>query len=101
MRQLFWIKVCSDLLGAAKDREQCWRPVQLATDISINQTVCERYLPVAVDPFHWEVKLLLISEHSGNTLKITLEGEKPFIYMSFVDKHTLDQESSAQKPEHS
>lgn len=71
MHQLFWIKVCSDLLGAVIDREQCWRPVRHVTDISINQTVCQSHLPVATDLCHCVVKLLLIDEGSERVLQVT------------------------------
>ncbi len=61
MHQLFRIKVRSDLLGAVIDRDQRWRPVRPATDININQTECERDLPVAMDLYHVNIS---VSTHS-------------------------------------
>lgn len=65
MHQLFWIKVCSDLLGAVIDRDQRLRPVRHATDISINQTECERDLPVAMDLYHVNISVSAQNVFSG------------------------------------
>lgn len=73
--------MCSDLLGAVIDRDQCWRPVRHATDISINQTDCERDLPVAMALYQCEVKLLLINETVFSRGQKNPVGRKKAVYL--------------------